>query len=367
MSDDGDICVLHVDDEESFTEVATMHLERVDEAISVVTESSARAGLERLRSDAFDCVVSDHDMPEMNGLEFLKAVRAEFPELPFILFTGKGNEEIASDAISAGVTEYLQKDVGSDQYTVLANRIRRAVGETRAKAALEESERQLSTLISNLPGMVYRARNEPGWPIEFVSSGAAELVGYDAETIESEAVTWRSLIDPEDCERIARKIETSVAAGEPYEVSYRIETDAAVTRWVTDRGRVVGTDDGVELVEGFITDITDRRERERELEQYRTLVQNVGDPMYVLDSEGVIQMANDAMVDHLGYERAEILGERPEQFMPPEDVAAVTETLMELAETPAKLLENTLDGVGNSFNGVGDTLKSLRVVSGERR
>jgi len=351
MRSTGEVRVLHVDDDPEFAEVTAMHLERVDEAISVATAATAADGLERLRSEPVDCIVSDHDVPETNGLEFLRAVRDEFPELPFIIFTGKGNEEIASDAISAGVTEYLQKDVGTDQYTVLSDRIRRAVAENRAKSAPEKSERQRSTLISNLPGMVYRARNEPGWPIEFVSSGAAELVGYDAETIESEAVTWRSLIDPEDCERIARKIETSVAAGEPYEVSYRIETDAAVTRWVTDRGRVVGTDDGVELVEGFITDITDRRERERELEQYRTLVQNVGDPMYVLDSEGVIQMANDAMVDHLGYERAEVLGERPEQFMPPEDVAAVTETLMELAETPAKTWETvemrTVDANGH--------------------
>ena len=459
MSDDGDICVLHVDDEESFTEVATMHLERVDEAISVVTESSARAGLERLRSDAFDCVVSDHDMPEMNGLEFLKAVRAEFPELPFILFTGKGNEEIASDAISAGVTEYLQKDVGSDQYTVLANRIRRAVGETRAKAALEESERQLSTLISNLPGMVYRARNETGWPMEFVSDGAAELVGYDAETIESGSVLWRSLIHEADRERVAAQVQTWVDADEPFEVSYRVETKDGERRWLWEQGRVVGTDDGVELLEGFVTDITDRKQREqelnrergftetlvdtlddmfflvdadgnlvrwndtvtavlgysdealssmsafdlvpeehhddvtdaiertletghgtleipvetsdgemlrhefrgspaedgtgevlgivgiarditeqrareRELEQYRTLVENVGDAMYVLDSEGTILMANDAMVDNLGYDREEIVGSHPERFAHPADVERAAETLRQLVDSP---------------------------------
>jgi len=137
MSSDGDIRVLHVDDEREFAEVAAMHLERVDDGLEVVTESSAQDGLERLQTSSVDCVISDHDMPRMDGLEFLKAVREQFEGLPFVLFTGKGNEEIASDAISAGVTEYLQKDVGTDQYTVLANRIRRAVGENRAKSALQ--------------------------------------------------------------------------------------------------------------------------------------------------------------------------------------------------------------------------------------
>jgi PAS domain S-box-containing protein len=478
MSSEGAVRVLHVDDEREFAEVAAMHLERADAGLDVVTEFSAQDGLDRLRTSPIDCVVSDHDMPGMDGLEFLKAVREEFTELPFILFTGKGNEEIASDAISAGVTEYLQKDVGTDQYTVLANRIRRAVGETRAKSALQESERQLSTLISNLPGMVYRARNEPGWPMEFVSDGATDLVGYPAAAIESGEVLWGSLIDEDDADRIGPLVEASIGADEPFEVSYRVTTADGERRWLWERGRVVGSvrsstargdgpagsvdsDDGVEILEGFVTDITarkereqelkrereltenlvdtlddvfylvnldgellrwndtatavlgysdeelstmtafdlipeafhdavretiertvqvgqatfevplvtsegehirhefrgsliedgagdllgvagiarditDQRERERTLEQYRTLVENVGDPMYVLDAEGRIQMANDAMVDHLGYERADIVGADPERFIPPEDVERVTDVLADLLGSPER-------------------------------
>ena len=72
-------------------------------------------------------------MPETNGIEFLEAVRDMYPNLPFILFTGKGSEEIASDAISAGVIDYLQKQRGTDQYTILTNRIRTAVEGARAE------------------------------------------------------------------------------------------------------------------------------------------------------------------------------------------------------------------------------------------
>jgi PAS domain S-box-containing protein len=471
MSSDGDIRVLHVDDDEELTDVASVHLERADDDITVLTESSARDGLERLRFSPVDCVVSDHDMPETNGLEFLKAVREEFPELPFILFTGKGNEEIASDAISAGVTEYLQKDIGTDQYTVLANRIRRAVGESRAKAALETSERQLSTLISNLPGMVYRAERTPEWTMEFVSDGAAELVGYDADELEAGTVAWRSLVDDER-DRVETTVKRSLSAGEPFEVSYPVETASGDRRWLWERGRLV--DD--EFVEGFVTDITARKQRERELErerelteqlvdtlddlfyligpggdllrwndtatavtgysdeelsemsaydlvperyhdridekiaaaietgqatvvaplvtrdgehrrhefrsaivenwtdeltglvgiarditgrseherqleQYRMLVENVGDAMYVLDSDGTVRIVNDALAQHLGYDREEIVGSSPERFMPSEDVQQATDTLVDLLKseerTWATVEMRTIDVDGN--------------------
>jgi PAS domain S-box-containing protein len=85
-------------------------------------------------------------MPNQNGIEFLRSVREIYPDLPFILFTGKGSEEVASEAISAGVSDYLQKESGTDQYTVLANRIANLVSQYRAVSAVEEyaSEREES-------------------------------------------------------------------------------------------------------------------------------------------------------------------------------------------------------------------------------
>lgn len=123
MSTDDTIYVLHVDDEPDFAELAATFLEREDERLVVTTVATASEGFEYLAEHDVNCVVSDHDMPGKNGIEFLKSVRETYPDLPFILYTGKGSEEVASDAISAGVTDYLQKEGGTDQYAILANRV----------------------------------------------------------------------------------------------------------------------------------------------------------------------------------------------------------------------------------------------------
>ncbi|QDX40789.1 response regulator [Salarchaeum sp. JOR-1] len=85
-------------------------------------ETSASAALDRL-GEGFSCVVSDYEMPEMDGLELLERVRAERPELPFVLLTGAGSEDVASDAISLGATEYVQKRPGRGQFDILANTV----------------------------------------------------------------------------------------------------------------------------------------------------------------------------------------------------------------------------------------------------
>jgi DNA-binding NtrC family response regulator len=110
MSTGDAIHVLHVDDEPEFAEMAATFLEREDDRFAVETAATASEGLAHLADEGVDCVVSDHDLPDRTGIEFLEAVREQHPDLPFVLYTGKGSEEVASDAISAGVTDYLQKE-----------------------------------------------------------------------------------------------------------------------------------------------------------------------------------------------------------------------------------------------------------------
>ena len=134
--------VLHVDDDPQFRDLASTYLERTDAALSVLSESSPTDALERLQQRAVDCIVSDYEMGETDGLEFLETVREEFSALPFVLFTGKGSEQIASRAVNAGADAYYQKRSGTSQYAVLVRHINTLVEKYHAERRLDYLERQ---------------------------------------------------------------------------------------------------------------------------------------------------------------------------------------------------------------------------------
>jgi CheY-like chemotaxis protein len=124
----GEIRVLLVDDDDGFGEMAAHFVPRANERIVVETVTDVESGLARLdRDPRIDCVVSDYRMPGESGLSFLESVRDRFHDVPFLLFTGRGNEQIAAEAIGAGVTDYVMKDTDTAQFVTLAERIERAV------------------------------------------------------------------------------------------------------------------------------------------------------------------------------------------------------------------------------------------------
>lgn len=169
------IRVLHIDDDSSFLDLSQTYLERELRDATVVTADTPQAGLDKLNRN-FDCVVSDYDMPKMDGLELFEMVNERQPRLPFVLYTGKGSEEIASKALNAGVTGYFQKG-GPDQYQRLANRIEHATNEYRTE---RESERY-STVLQALGYPIYVVNERANF--EYVNDAFVELTGYNREEI----------------------------------------------------------------------------------------------------------------------------------------------------------------------------------------
>ncbi len=203
-SSSGPISVLHVDDEPDFAEMVATFLEREDDRLTVDTATNIDEGLSRLDETDVDCIVSDYELPGRNGIEFLKTVRERKPDLPFILFTGKGSEEVASDAISAGVTDYLQKETGTDQYTLLANRIINSVKRTRAERA---RQRHLQAIETSQGGISILDENGE---FIYVNEAYAELYGYDRQEILGER--WELLYPDENVQAVRKKILPYVAS-----------------------------------------------------------------------------------------------------------------------------------------------------------
>jgi CheY-like chemotaxis protein len=128
--DDG-LRVLLVDDDVDFATLASEFIGHEHDNVDLETVTDPAAGLDRLRrSPPVDCVVSDYRMPPTNGIAFLDDVRELDPEVPFLLFTGRGDEEIAAEAIQAGVTDYIRKRGTAAQFAFLVDRITRAVDDS---------------------------------------------------------------------------------------------------------------------------------------------------------------------------------------------------------------------------------------------
>ena len=308
MNSEANIHVLHVDDEPDFAELTAEFLKREDNRFTVTTATSASEGIEQLSHGDFDCVVSDYDMPGQNGMDFLRSVREKAPRLPFVLFTGKGSEEVAGEAISAGVTDYLQKKRGADQYSVLANRLRNAVNQHRAEQDRKRQRKAIETAQEGISIL-----NEDGEYI-YVNQAYADIYGYEPDEMAGEH--WE-LIYPDGDTAIARDVILPTVAEGGY---WRGETTglrADRTTFLEDH-TVTRAETG-ELI-CSVRDRSVEQEQEIALTQFRTLVETLNDPVYVLDETGQFEYVNDAFIKLVGYDRETIIGASPALIKSSEEI-----------------------------------------------
>jgi PAS domain S-box-containing protein len=266
------IRVLHVEDESSFAELTSKYLESELEDVEIALETSPDDALSRLAEEAFDCIISDYNMPGRNGIEFLEAVREEWPDLPFILFTGRGSEEVASDAISAGVTDYLQKDTTPEQYTVLANRIKNAVAQHRAEQEIEETKRWYQTILEHSSDYVMVV-DEMG-DVSYISPAVERVMGYTPE--ELLGTNSFEYTHPDDIDQAAETLSEIVTDPEKEAtVEFRSKHKDGSWRWLEVRGRNLFSDPVINGVMVNVRDITERKKREQELKNETERLQNV--------------------------------------------------------------------------------------------
>jgi PAS domain S-box-containing protein len=178
------IALLYVDDEPDLLDLGKLFLERGGE-FSVTVSSSAHEGLEKLSATSFDAVISDYQMPDMDGLELLKQVRVQYGDLPFILFTGRGREEVVIEAINHGVDFYLQK--GGDprsQFAELRHKILIALERRRAVNALRSENEKNKNLMDHASDAIFITDVESGFFVD-ANKKAQEITGRSLEEIRS--------------------------------------------------------------------------------------------------------------------------------------------------------------------------------------
>jgi PAS domain S-box-containing protein len=262
MNWDGEMELLYVDDEPALLELGKEFLE-LEPDVNVTTLQSPVDALAMLSDKHFDIIISDYMMPAMNGLEFFKRLRISGISTPFILFTGKGREEVVIDAMRHGVDFYIKK--GGDaksQFAELINAIRQCTARKEAEEALEHNARRFRTMIENQSEII--ALSDLTGNLKFVSSSMKRILGYDPEELIGSNIT-SIFVDPSAFDSRPRIGQP----GMPRDLTFRLEADlkhangSVISMEMT--GRIL-TKDGIphEVVVNAY-DITERKRDERRI------------------------------------------------------------------------------------------------------
>lgn len=207
--------------------------------------------------------------------------------------------------------------------------------------ALAETQRRLSVLMDNLPGIVYRCLDAPDWPMQFISDGCFTLTGYTSEELsEGGVILYGDLIHPDDRAAVRETIGAAVAAGHPFQLEYRLITRQGEEKYVWERGQcVTQTETEARWLEGFISDVTERRVASTALRQAerraQALIENAPDGLVLVDKNDHIIFASPSALQIFGYVEDEILTVNPAAHTHPDDLEMVLAALSSTLENPA--------------------------------
>ncbi|SIR66886.1 PAS domain-containing sensor histidine kinase [Natronorubrum thiooxidans] len=306
------IRVVHVASESTVAARTADGLEREDDRLETVTAATAAEALEYLEETSVDCIVSAYDIPDMDGLTFLKRVRTRDEDLPFVMFTANGSEKLASDAIAAGVTDYVRKDEETSQSPVLANRIVTAVEATRTR---RQRTRQLQAIETAQEGI---SMLDSVGRFTYVNQSYADCFGYDPEELLGKH--WDVLYEEDEATYVSEELlPTVMETGGWHGESVGVRADGS--RIIVDHTLSRTEHDGLICT---VRDITDRKERKHELERYETILEAIPDEVYVLDADGVFTAVippTDSTLTTSGYRPAELIGEHVSLILNDDDIA----------------------------------------------
>jgi len=301
---DDSVRILHVDNDAGFAARVATTLEEADERFEVVTESTPEDALDRLTGgpgiDAIDCIVSEYDLPEMDGIAFLEAINDHFPNafVPFVLLTDAGSEAVAAEALNAGASSYVQKD-GEANLAYLISRIREDIHVARA----QEARSRFDTLVEALNDPVYVLDDQGRFV--YVNDAFVALTGYDREEILG---SDPSLIKREpDLSKGEDQLGEILSDDGPESITFELDV-------YPKDGEPIPCEDHMSVLPyegeqfrgslGVLRDISERKARQRALreakEHYQLVVEQDLIGLY-LARHGELLYHNAAFAEQLGY------------------------------------------------------------------
>ena len=317
------IRVLYVDDESALLDIGKVFLEQSGD-FTVTTATSAPDAIRLLEQKRFDAIISDYQMPEMDGIDFLKHLKGEGNTTPFVIFTGKGREEVVIEALNAGADGYLQKGGESkSQFAELAHKIKKAVEGRQAEDALWESEERYSSLFDNSYSVAVLIDPDTGRIID-ANAAAARYYGYSRDELASMGIYDLNRLSKEKVIRNLRKAK-----------------DEKAKHFFSTHYLASGEKRNVEIYSGpiilqkkplfysIIHDITERKQAEAALlasEKFlNSIIENIPDMIFVKEAQELrFVRFNKAGEDLLGHSRKDLYGKNDYDLFPKDEADIFT-------------------------------------------
>lgn len=303
------IHTLYVDDEQSLLEIGKLFLERSHD-ISIDTDLSAKNALEKARSGTYDAIISDYVMPEMDGISLLKEIRKSGSRIPFILFTGKGREEVVIDALNNGADFYLQKGGNPKaQFAELRNMLMQAVEWRTIEDKLKKSEERYRNVVEDQEEAICRFL--PDGTHVFVNSAYCSLVGKTKEDLIGKKFVPN--IPQKDLATTRHFLRSLTPKNPKGCMTQPIIMADGSTRWVRCNDRAIFDEKGsVVEYQSVAHDISEQKKAEDALvDSQRTLryiIDFMPDAMYAIDCHGTVIVWNKTAEVMTGIPAREMIG-----------------------------------------------------------
>ena len=299
------IRVLVVDDEPNLLEISKEFLE-LDNSISADTTSSAYDALKQIELHNYDAIVSDYQMPGKDGVQLLKEIRETGNKVPFIIFTGKGREDVVIEALNAGANYYLQK--GGDpiaQFAELENMIKQAYAKAEGERALQISEERYRSLFENSTDAVILTTSDFD-TILFANPSACTMFQMTEDQVRKLGIRGL-VIDEKEWEKEHRILKQTGIVRRKF--TYR-RKDGATFTGETTSGLLTGHY-GLARISMIVRDVTEQEKADEIIPEsearFRTYIDNAPEGIFVVDSEGNYQDVNRTSCSMLGYSREDLL------------------------------------------------------------
>jgi PAS domain S-box-containing protein len=339
--------ILYVDDEPGLLEIGKLFLER-EGAFSVDILTSARQALEQVKTERYDAIISDYQMPEMDGIAFLKQIKASGNTTPFIIFTGRGREEVVIEALNSGADFYLQKGgEPRSQFAELSHKIQMAVARKRTEKRAKDTERRLYDIINFLPDATFAIDNAGtviAWNRameEMTGAKSSEIVGKDnyeyglAFYNERRPMLIDLVLAPDSQFEKDKYLYTShdstlLTAETTLEKpdGHRIHLWGKASLLFDENGNLAGAIES-------IRDITERKEADEFIRLLAHISDDAPASITVHDIEGNYLYANEETLRLHGYTREEFLPKNLHEIDVPESEQLIAERMQKIRDEGA--------------------------------